>query len=179
MLQRTSLLAIILCSVGLGGTAEAGERRSTEASGRAKPVAEKPYSRFCKAGDLMGTWRLVKFDSQYQFKDPNVPYLMLHQLIHFSKDGVMKSAHSPQPFRDQPTKVLDAIPPAVNYVFEREGMIALKANAVPNASETWHCVAITDDWKDVQHQISMKRGDLVMTLVGKNGQPLFVRQLRK
>jgi hypothetical protein len=25
----------------------------------------------------------------------------------------------------------------------------------------------------------MKRGDLVMTLVGKNGRPLFIRQLRK
>lgn len=81
----------------------------------------------------------------------------------------MKSAHSAQPFRDQPAKVLDAIRPTVDYSFERERMVALKAKGVPTAAETWHCVAITEDRKDVQHQVLMTHGDLVMTLVGKNG----------
>lgn len=179
MRQRTSLLAMVLCAVGVSATVEAGERAVAKASGQAQTVVEKPYSRFCKAGDLVGTWRLVKFDSQYQFKDPHAPYLMPHQLFSFSKDGVMKSAHSPQPFRDQPARVLEAIPSAVNYSFEREGMVALKAKGMPTAAETWHCVAITEDRNDVQRRVTMKRGDLVMTLVGQNGQPVFIRQLRK
>ena len=58
----------------------------------------KPYSRFCKASDLVGTWRLVKFSSPYQFKDPQAPFLMPYQMFQFSKDGTMKSAHSGVPF---------------------------------------------------------------------------------
>jgi hypothetical protein len=158
--------------------AGAGESRATKpATGRA--AAGNPFSRFCKAHDLVGTWHLVKYTTPYEFKDPNAPYLLPYQVFQFTADGNMKSAHSPKPFRENPGKMFQAIPAVVTYGFERDGLVTVRAKGAAAAAETWHCVAITQDRNDEEHQVFMKRGDLVMTLVGKNGQPLFVRQLRK
>lgn len=83
MLRRTSLLAMVLCTVGLVTTAEAGEPDSAGTSGNVKTLAGRPYSRFCNGGDVVGTWQLVKFETQYQFKDPNAPYIILCHINSF------------------------------------------------------------------------------------------------
>jgi hypothetical protein len=163
-----------LCSMTLLAVSEVAVAAATKDTGSAMA-----YSRFCKAQDLVGTWKLVKYSSQYEFKDPNAPFLMPHQVFHFSDRGSMKSAYSAKPFAGDPKKVLQQVPDEVNYAFEREGLMTLKAKSAPAGAETWHCVAITVDKKDDVHQAAMKKGDVVMTLVGKNGQPVFVRQLRK
>jgi hypothetical protein len=139
----------------------------------------KGYSRFYKAQDLVGTWKLVQYSSQFEFKDPNAPFLLPHQAFHFSEGGSMKSAYSAQPFSADPQKFLQQMPDEVSYSFERDGTVTLKARNAPASTETWHCVTITADKKDEVHRAVMKKGDVVMTLVGKNGQPVFVRQLRK
>ena len=142
-------------------------------------VADKPSSRFCKPQDLVGTWRVVKWTSEFQFKDPNAPYLLPHQLFHFSADGSMKSAHSAKPFDGDPKKMLKAMSAVVTYSFNHDGMVTIKAKSSPGASETWHCVSMTQDRADERQNAFLKRGDIVMTLVGKNGQPLYARQMRK
>ncbi len=158
--------------------AGAGESRATKpATGRA--AAGNPFPHFCKAHDLVGTWNLVKYTTPYEFKAPNAPYLLPYQVVQFTANGNMKSAHSPKPFRENPGKIFQAIPAVVTYSFERDGLVTVQAKGAAAAAETWHCVAMTQDRNDEEHQVFMKRGDLVMTLVGKNGQPLFVRQPRK
>ena len=142
-------------------------------------AANKPSSRFCKPQDLVGTWRVVKWTSNFQFKDPNAPYLLPHQLFYFSADGRMKSAHSANPFADDPKKMFQAMPADVTYSFNQDGMVTIKAKGSPGASETWHCVSMTQDRADDRQKAFLKKGDIVMTLVGKNGQPLYARQMRK
>jgi len=140
---------------------------------------ELPYSRLCQPQDLPGTWRLVKFDSHYQFKDPRAPYLLPHQLFQFSKSGGLKSAHSARPIEEEPQKVFARIPLAITYTLARNGMVSVKAKGTAEAKETWQCVTITQDRNDEDRRFAMKRGDIVMTLVGKHGQTIFMRQLRK
>ncbi len=148
--------------------------------GAVLPVAEGlPYFRLCQPQDLPGTWRLVKFDSQYQFKDPLAPYLLPHQLFHFSKGGGLKSAHSVRPIEEDPQKVFARIPLAITYTLARNGVVSVKAKGTAETMETWQCVSITQDRNDEDRRFAMKRGDIVMTLVGKHGQTIFMRQLRK
>jgi len=142
-------------------------------------TADKPSSRFCKPHDLVGTWRVVKWTSEFQFKDPNAPYLLPHQLFQFSADGSMKSAHSAKAFAEGPKKVFQAMPAVVTYSFNQDGIVTVKAKDPTGASETWHCVSMTRDRADDQQNAFLKKGDIVMTLVGKNGQPLYARQMRK
>ncbi|MGH7205307.1 MAG: hypothetical protein ACREI2_03750, partial [Nitrospiraceae bacterium] len=89
-------------------------------------AADKPSSRFCKPQDLVGTWRVMKWTSEFQFKDPNAPYLLPHQLFQFSADGSMKSAHSAKAFTGDPRKVFQAMPAVVTYSFNQEGMVTIQ-----------------------------------------------------
>ncbi|MGQ0811091.1 MAG: hypothetical protein ACT4OO_07685 [Nitrospiraceae bacterium] len=178
MKRRMRVVSFVLCAVMGQAMAGAADRLPEPVKG-ARVVADKPYARFCEPRDLVGTWRLVKFDSQYEFKDPKAPSLLPHQLFQFSADGGMRSAHSATAFDGDPTQVFQNVPPLITYGFERKGMVTVKAKAVGTASETWHCVTITESRNDEKHHVFMKRGDLVMTLVGKQGQRLFIRQLRK
>jgi hypothetical protein len=142
-------------------------------------VENPPYSRLCQTQDLPGTWRLMKFDSRYQFKNPRAPYLLPHQLFHFSKDGGLKSAHSVRPIEEDPHKVFARIPLAITYTLAQHGVVSVKAKGTAETMETWRCVTITQDRNDKDRRSAMKRGDIVMTLVGKHGQTIFMRQLRK
>jgi len=166
-LTRLAALVVMVSAVGLAMPAQAAYKRA------------KPYSRFCNPSDLVGTWRLVKFGTPHQFKDSHAPYLLPHQMFQFQKDGSMKSAHSAIPLPDDPTKVFQAIASESTYSFVKAGQVTMKAKGAEAGSETWHCVTITEDRKIEAQQVFMKRGDLVMTLVGKNGEPAFTRQLRK
>ncbi|MGH7209792.1 MAG: hypothetical protein ACREIL_10465 [Nitrospiraceae bacterium] len=164
---RLAALVLAVSVVGVAVLAQAADKHA------------KPYSRFCKPGDLLGTWRLVKFSTPHQFRDPQAPYLLPHQMFQFQKDGTMKSAHSAIPLPDDPTKVFQAIASESTYSFTKAGLVALKGKTAEAGSETWHCVTITEDRKIEAQQVFMKRGDLVMTLIGKKGEPAFTRQLRK
>ncbi|OLC43146.1 MAG: hypothetical protein AUG11_03890 [Nitrospirae bacterium 13_1_20CM_2_62_14] len=166
-LTRLAALVMMVSVVGLAMPAQAADKRA------------KAYSRFCKPSDLVGTWRLVKFSTPHEFKDPHAPYLLPHQMFQFLKDGTMKSAHSAIPLPDDPTKVFQAIASESTYSFVKAGQVTMKAKGPEAGEETWHCVTITEDRKIEARQVFMKRGDLVMTLIGMNGEPAFTRQLRK
>lgn len=172
-------VVLVLVALAVPAGSEAGGKASTDPGAGAQRIAAKPYSRFCKPGDVVGTWHLVKWTSDYQFKDPNAPYLLPYQVFQFSADKVMKSAHSPKPFERDPAKIFKTMPALVTYAFDRDGMLTIKAKGAASASETWHCVSITEERADEQRQATFKKGDLVMTLVGPNGQALYARQMRR
>ena len=145
----------------------------------APPAWNPSYSRSCTPADLLGTWRLVKFASPYRFKDPRAAYLLPHQLFQFSPDGGMKSAHSALPITEQPERVFSRIPGSISYAVEQESLVTVRAPEAGGAKETWQCVAIVRDATHQEPRMKMKRGDVVLTLVGKQGQPIIVRLLRK
>jgi hypothetical protein len=131
--------------------------------------------------DLLGTWRLVTYSARFRVKDPAAPYLYPHQLFQFSIDGSMKSAHSPKAFVEPPGHILGKVPSVLRYEMDPvyPGRVTVKSDGAGTGAETWQCLTITSDRKDPNSPVSVGTGDLVMTLVGKNGQPLFVRYLRK
>ena len=71
------------------------------------------------------------------------------------------------------------IPLVITYTLGRNGVVSVKAKGTAEAMETWQCVTITQDRNDEDRRFAMKRGDIVMTLVGKHGQIIYMRQLRK
>ncbi|MGE3151436.1 MAG: hypothetical protein AB7G48_02345 [Nitrospiraceae bacterium] len=138
-------------------------------------------TRSCRRVDLLGTWELVTFTARFRAKDPTAAYLYPHQVFQFSVDGSMKSAHSPKAFVGSPGHILDKVPSVLRYEMDADypGRITVRSNGSGTAAETWQCLTITSDQTGRNRPVPASPGDLVMTLVGKNGEPLFVRYLRK
>ena len=178
MLLRFSA-AFLLVAAALLSESHAADSSLNDPSRSSRHIAERPYARFCTARDLVGTWRVIKWTSELQFKDPNAPYLLPYQLFQFSKDGAMKSVHSKREFTGDPMKTFQAMPAVGIYRFNPDRLLTIKAKGNPRTAETWHCSAVIEDRSDDKRQIFLKKGDVVMTLIGKNGRPLYVRQMRK
>ncbi len=165
------LAAGVLSFVGGGQAAWAGSSK-----GRG---SEKSIVRACTMKDVVGSWKLVKWNAPVHFNNAHAPYVMPHQVFQFDEDGGVKSAHSDQAFEGGPAKVLQNVPSVVTYQVGANGVVTVWAKERPDASETWECNAVTENVDDQKRQVHLKRGDVVMTLLGKDGQPLYVRQLRK
>lgn len=144
-------------------------------------VFDPSAARSCRRVDLLGTWQLVTYSARFRAKDPTAPYLYPHQLFQFFVDGSMKSAHSPKAFVGSPGHILGKVLPGLRYEMDPEypGRVTVKSSGPGATAETWQCLTITSDHQDPNGPVSVGTGDLVMTLVGKHGEPLFVRQLRK
>lgn len=138
-------------------------------------------TRSCRRMDLLGTWQLVTYSARFRAKDPTAPYLYPHQLFQFSIDGSMKSAHSPKAFIESPGHILGKVPSVLRYEMDPDypGLVMVKSSGPGAAAETWQCLTITSDRQNPNHPMSVGTGDLVMTLMGRNGEPLFIRYLRK
>ncbi len=178
MIRYGSAMVMILLTGFTGISVEAGER-SMYPKSAFNFTWIKSHSRPCKPVDLLGTWRLLTYDSPYRFKNPRAPYLQPHQLFQFTSDGGMKSAHSPVPIQEDPAQVFARIPSDMAFSLDRQGLVSVQAHGTAETKEMWQCVAITRDRHDGEHHPAMKRGDILMKLVGANGETMFMRQLRK
>ena len=143
--------------------------------------AEGPASRWCGPVDVLGTWKLVAYASPHTSRRPDAPYRYPYQLFQFAKDGVLRSAHSMAAFGEPSDVVLARIPNSLEYhlATARQGLLAVKAQGSPTVAERWQCRVLTIDQIDLVHRRILRRGDLVLTLQGNTGQPLFTRHLRK
>ncbi len=177
--RRYLALLVLGAFLSLSASVEAKDRSVVRSLSEAIPVLPTGSVRTCTQEDLLGNWQLIRFDSPYQFRDPYAPYLLPHQVFQYSKDGAMKSAHSARPIAGSPDQVFDAIPLAMSYRMRLGGIVTLVKNGDDRVVETWRCAAVTGAQQDPDQQVAMKRGDLVMTLIGKQGQVVFVRHLRK
>lgn len=137
------------------------------------------YSRSCTGEDLPGIWSLVTFDSSYRFKNPQAPYLFPYQLFHYSREQGAKSAHSRTPIFENSERVFEAVPLDLTYRVEPGGRVVLKTKEQGAVVEVWSCSVVGHDPRAKDDRTALRRGDVVMTLLGSHGQPLFVRHLRK
>lgn len=170
------VVGFLLMSAGFA--VEAGER-SLRPRSAYNLAWIKSHSRPCESADLPGIWRLLTYDSPYRFKHPHAPYLHPHQLFQFARDGGMKSVHSSLPIRDNPARVFQGSPSDMAYSLEPRGLLLVQVHGTAQTKEKWQCVAIIRDHRDGERHPAMKRGDILMKLIGTHGQILFVRQLRK
>jgi hypothetical protein len=172
------LIVVAWVSVTAWGLVEAKDRSVAKSLARTGPVIGG-YARPCRGGDLPGNWRLVTFDSPYRFRNPQAPYLLPHQVFHYSNQGGTKSAHSLRPILALSDKIFETIPLEMTYRVRRGGLVVLKKHGHEETVESWTCTVITEDHDEAGGRIFVKRGDLLMTLRGTEGQALFVRHLRK
>jgi hypothetical protein len=121
----------------------------------------------------------VTFDSPYRFRNPQAPYLFPHQVFQYSNRGAAKSAHSHRPIAGLPDTVFGTVPLEMTYRVEQGDVIVLKKNGPDQTVENWTCKVVTQDHEEGGGRISVKRGDVWLTLRGAEGQTLFVRHLRK
>lgn len=136
-------------------------------------------ARTCGGEDVLGNWELVRFDSSYRFRNPQAPYLFPHQVFQYSNQGGAKSVHSLYPIVGNQTTVFGAVPLDMTYHIERRGRVVLKARGRDEPVETWSCEMVTQGHVTAGEGRAVQRGDLIMTLLGSEGQALFVRHLRR
>lgn len=150
--------------------------KSVTPEGASMPVRS---ARACSSEDLLGNWDLVKYDSSYRFKNQRAPYLFPHQVFQYSTQGGAKSAHSLRPIFGRPDALFATVPLEMIYHVERRGRVILKTRGHDEPVETWSCEVVTQDHAAAGRGSAMQHGDLILTLLGSGGQPLFVRHLRK
>ncbi len=174
-----ALLIIGLGAVTAWCPAEATDHPVHKSLMKAGTALQVGYARTCVGRDLAGDWELVTFDSPYRFRNPRAPYLFPHQVFQYTTHGGAKSAHSRRPIQDSPGKVLQTVPMDMTYEVRRSGRVILKATGHDEPKEIWSCQIATRDFERDAHRTAVRRGDLLMTLLGSEGKALFVRQLRK
>ncbi len=138
-------------------------------------------SRPCGPVDLLGTWELVSYGHHGAPRQTTAPYLRAYQVFQFGKDGVFKSLHAQQAPIGDPEELLAGVPPILRYEMfsDHRGIVRVRRGDERTAAETWQCRRVTIDQVDLVQRRILQRGDMVLTLVGKSGAPLFTRQLRR
>lgn len=180
MTRWIGLLVVAGCvSLTCVGAVEAKDRSMAKSLARTGSAIQAGYAHACTRHDLLGNWELVAFDSPYRFRNPQAPYLFPHQFFQYSTQGGVKSAHSLRPILENPDRIFETVPLEMTYQVERRGRLLLKAKGQHQPVERWSCEIVTQDRKDMGLGSTLQRGDLIMTLLGTGGQPLFVRHLRK
>lgn len=150
--------------------------KSVTPEGASMPVRS---ARACSSEDLLGNWDLVKYDSSYRFKNQRAPYLFPYQVFQYSLRGSAKSLHSLRPIVGQSDALFSPVPVEVLYQVKKGGRVSLMTRGRVKPVETWVCEVVMEGRPMDEQAGAQGRGDLVMTLIGSEGQPLFVRHLRK
>ena len=179
MTRSIGMLLVMGCWIVMGGwPAEAKDHPIAKSLIKTRSL-QAGSIRTCTGQDVLGNWELVRFDSSYRFRNPQAPYLFPHQVFQYSTQGGVKSAHSLRPIFGRPDALFATVPLEMIYHVERRGRVILKTRGHDEPVETWSCEVVTQDHAAAGRGSAMQHGDLILTLLGSGGQPLFVRHLRK
>lgn len=180
-MARWQWALLIACSTSMmaWGVADAKDRLPAKSLTRPGVAVYAPSLRSCSGDDVLGTWNLVTFDSSYRFKKPQAPYLFPYQVFQYSPEHGAKSAHSRTPILDNSDRLFETVPLHMTYQVEQGGRVVLTTKGQEAVVEVWSCSVIGQDSRVKGDGTDLRRGDLVMTLLGSHGQALFVRHLRK
>jgi hypothetical protein len=179
MVRYLWIMLLFVAILHLAAPVAAGDRLQTRALGKTLLTPQAGISRSCTEEDVAGNWHLIGFDSRYRFRDPHAAYLFPYQIFQYSKEGGVKSVHSTKPITEPTNETFNAIPPAMSYRLQLGGIMRLSKQGQEGVVETWRCVVLTEGYDPSVRQRSLQRGDLMMTLLGRDGQRLFIRHLRK
>ncbi len=180
MKRWLGLLAVAGCvGVICDGPVEAKDHSMAKSLIRTGSAIQAGYARSCTRRDVLDNRELVASNSPYRFRNPQAPYLYPHQVFQYSLQGGVKSAHSLRPILDKPDAIFEAVPVEMIYQVDRRGRLLHKAKGQDQPVERWSCEILTQDREARGLSRALQRGDLMMTLLGAGGQPLFVRHLRK
>jgi len=146
----------------------------------AKKVSE--YSRLCVKKDIVGFWKVKKWTPYFYIpaKDWNKPAFMKFQWYIFSEDGKIKSLSAQKDFTvEEVDKKLADSHTALYFSFEKQGIMKIRSTEKASVEELWRCAVVTKDVEEKSADISLKKGDLLLTLIDAHNKILYVRQLKK
>jgi hypothetical protein len=139
----------------------------------------EPYSRPCRADDLIGLWKVVKWTSYLDDDRKLNSYAHAHQWYLFTPDGTLRSMTSTRRNPNEDLTVLAKLPAVISYRCTADGNVLTERKDLPSVKETWMCSVVTADRSDQARDVHLKKADVVMQLLGRDGRPIYVRQMRR
>ncbi|NOY75573.1 MAG: hypothetical protein GXP32_07250 [Kiritimatiellaeota bacterium] len=140
------------------------------------------YSRLCAERDLRGLWSVVKWSPYMRVKgaDWRESLFLRHQWFEFDGDGHLKTVASNKKMnRDTVVKLLGKTPWGVDISFKRDGFCEISSESKKYPGSVWRCALITRDIKIQSRKLDLRKGDVIMTLLGDDENILYFRQMRK
>ncbi|MGD9723788.1 MAG: hypothetical protein AB7O59_04445 [Pirellulales bacterium] len=137
-------------------------------------------SRPATAADLVGNWQVVQWSTMVEASQLG-SYAAPYQWYGFDSDGALRSMTSNQLNANarQIRKTLENMPVGMRYAVPSAGKVETMQVDAPNARESWRALMVTRSARDAAAGIDLQQGDVVMTLLGADEQPLYTRQMRR
>ena len=140
------------------------------------------YSRLCEERDLRGLWRVVKWTPYMEVKgaDWRLPMFLRHQWMEFDGSGHLRTVAANKKISDgEAEKLLRKALWKLTITFKRLGFCVISSEKARYPGAVWRCALITKEIKSSPTKLDLKKGDVVMTLLGDDENILYFRQLRK
>ena len=140
------------------------------------------YSRLCEEDDLYGLWKVVRWIPYFEVKgkDWTKPAFLKNQWFLFDGKGGVKSLASNLDIKlDDVKKKLSEAENSISVKFKRKGFMTLGSSGKDAKGEFWRCSIAEKNSSVKALNIELKKGDLIMTLFGKDNTIRFFRLLRR
>jgi hypothetical protein len=153
----------------------------------AKPSVESlnttaTYSRLCQEEDLYGLWKVVRWIPYFEIsgKDWNKPAFLKNQWFLFDGKGGMKSLASNMEMKlDDVKRKLSDSNSNISISFKRKGFMDVAYEDKNFPVEHWRCSVAEKNLIIKSVNTELKKGDLIMTMLGKDNTIKYFRQLRR
>ena len=140
------------------------------------------YSRLCEECDLRGIWRVVKWIPYMEIKgaDWRRAMFLRNQWFEFDGAGHLKTLASNKKMKLKNVVArLSQAPWGVKINFTRRGFCVISSEMDKFPDAVWRCAVITRDIVLAKRKYNLRKGDIVMTLLGDDENILYFRLLRK
>ena len=141
--------------------------------------AGQPPGRFATTQDVMGFWEMLPLNNAEHVNKVN-PWPLPYQWFGFYEDGTLASMARTERAsysRDQLAAILDVVKASAPKFSWSKGLMVVRYPSLPWATEYW---VVHLNTAGLELQIGKLRpGDLVMTLVDREGKPVYYRVLRR
>jgi len=140
------------------------------------------YSRLCLEDDLYGLWKVVRWIPYFEIrgKDWNKPAFLKNQWFLFDGKGGMKSLASNMDIKlDDVMKKLSDSNSHISLSFKRKGFMEVVSDKKEVPVEHWRCSISEKNLKIEALKTEVKKGDMIMTMLGNDNTIRYFRQLRR
>ena len=140
------------------------------------------YSKLCNEDDLYGLWKVVRWIPYFdvQGDDWKKPAFLKNQWFLFDGKGGMKSLASNLEIKlDDVKRKLSDLKTVIPVKFKRKGFMDIQAPKKEKVAEHWRCAIAEKDIVFKSLNIEVKKGDLLMSMFGKENTIRFFRLLRR
>ena len=143
--------------------------------------------RSCLTSDLMGTWELRNMNTKIKI-DPNDPFGWPYQRFSFDRRGDVKEMMSTTPIEGNKSAVkkFENAASTSKFSLDERGILSVSKIESPLTERCACNVATKDIPADLLAKLPASKraqvphqGDLVLTYMDRNGQPVIIKSLRK